>query len=64
MYRQDRLLEMIGALQASRRLPGRLHRGEQQADQDTNDGDDHQEFHKGKSGPSRRELWALHGSVV
>jgi hypothetical protein len=42
------LLEIIGALAAASRLPGRLHGGQQQPDQHSNDGNNHQELDQGK----------------
>jgi hypothetical protein len=41
---QADLLEMIAALNASCRLAGRLHRRQQQANQNANDGNDHQKL--------------------
>ena len=42
VHRQPDLLEVVDALCAARRLPRRLHGGEQQRDQDRDDGDDDQ----------------------
>jgi hypothetical protein len=46
---QTDLLEIVGTLHASRRLPGSLNGREQKPDKDSDDGDDDQEFHKGKT---------------
>ena len=41
---QADLLEVVDALRASRRFASGLHRWQQKRDQDSDDGDDHQEF--------------------
>jgi hypothetical protein len=46
---QTDLLEIVGTLHASRRLPGSLDGREQKPDKDSDDGDDDQVFHKGKT---------------
>ncbi len=48
MDRQANLLELIGALGAPRRLAGRLHRRQEQPDQDRDDRDHDQELDQGK----------------
>jgi hypothetical protein len=47
--RQADLLEVIAALHASRRFASRLHGREQQSDQNTNDGDNNQQFDESKA---------------
>ena len=47
--RNANLLKVVHALSAASRLAGRLHCREQQRDQDSDDGDNHQEFDKCKS---------------
>ena len=49
MCPQSQLLEIIAALHPSRRLAGRLHRRQQQRNQNPDDRDDHQEFHQRKT---------------
>ncbi len=44
MQRQADLLEVVGALDAPRRLACLLHRRQQQANQHADDGDDYQQF--------------------
>ena len=46
---QTDLLEIVSTLHASSRLPGSLDGREQKPDKDSDDGDDYQEFHKGKT---------------
>ncbi len=48
VQRQANLLEVIPALKSPGGFPGRLHRGEQERDQDTDDGDHHQQFDQGE----------------
>ena len=45
VHRQADLLEIVGALHPPRRLPGRLHRRQQQRNEDPDDGDHHQQLH-------------------
>src|SRR5262249_36514475 len=54
--RQPDLLEVVGALQASRRLADLLDGGQQQADQNADDGDDNEQLDQGErpAGPSLR----------
>jgi hypothetical protein len=40
------LLQVVRTLSATGRLAGRLHGGQEQADERANDGDDCQEFHE------------------
>jgi hypothetical protein len=40
---------IVGALSAASRLAGGLHRRKQERHQDADDGDDHQQFDKGKT---------------
>ena len=42
--RQPKLLQVVGALCASRRLSSRLDGGEKQGNQNRDDGNDHQKF--------------------
>ncbi len=56
---QRHLLEVIGALNAPRRLTGRLHGGEQERDENADDGDDHQKLDERKSGKPKAESRAL-----
>src|SRR5207253_11319641 len=46
---QANLLEVVGAVRLVGRLPDLLHRRKQQANQNANDGDHHQELHKGEA---------------
>ena len=46
LKRQGKLLQMIRALRASRRLSRRLHRRQQQGNKNPNDRNDHQKFHQ------------------
>jgi hypothetical protein len=46
---QADLFEVISALQASGGFAGRLHGWQQQADENTDDGDDDQKFDQGES---------------
>ena len=46
------LLEVVDALRAAGGLSRRLHRGEQERDQDRDDGDDHQQFDEGECASS------------
>jgi hypothetical protein len=46
---QSRLPEIVSTLNTSRRFPRRLHRRQQQGDQDANDRDDDQKFDKRKT---------------
>jgi len=48
--RQRHLLEIVGALEASRGLPGALDGGEQKPDEDPDDRDDDKQFNEGKPG--------------
>jgi hypothetical protein len=43
---QGHVPQVVGARDAAGRLPGSLHRGEQQRDQHADDGDDHQQLHE------------------
>src|SRR6516165_6193137 len=51
---QADLLQIVGALDAPRRLAGRLYRGQQERDQDGDDGDHHQKFDERESATSHR----------
>ena len=46
VHRQADLLEVVRALDAPGRLPGCLHRGQQESDQDGDDGDDYQQLNQ------------------
>ena len=46
---QAELPQIVETLRSPRRLAGRLHRGEQKRDQDSNDGNHDQELHQGKA---------------
>ena len=50
--RQTDLFQMVAALYPPSRFTGRLHRGQEQCDEDRYDGDDHQQFNQGKSATS------------
>ena len=49
VHRQRELLDVVGALTAPRRRPSRLHRRQQERDQNANDGDDDQKLDKCKT---------------
>ena len=51
---QPDLLEVVAALHAPRRLPRRLHRRQQQGDENANDGDDHKQLDQCKG-----QFWIL-----
>ena len=48
-HRQPELLEVVLALRLPRGLAGRLHRRQQQRDQDADDRNHHQQFHQRKT---------------
>jgi hypothetical protein len=52
VYGQGQLVEVVGALDAGRCLADLLDRGDQQADEDGDDGDDDQQFDERKPGPA------------
>jgi hypothetical protein len=56
MKRQRELFEIVGALGAGRGLANLLHRGNQEADQDGDDGDDDQQL-------NQREAVSAHGNL-
>ena len=49
MNRQPHLSKIVRAIRTAGALAHRLDGGQQQADQNTDDGNDHQEFHEGKA---------------
>jgi hypothetical protein len=51
MHREANLLEVVGALQVSRRFPCRLHCREQEREQDRDDRDHHQELDQCETRP-------------
>ena len=53
VHPQANLLEIVGALAPSGRFACRLHRRQQQRDQDPNDRNDHQELDQGKTSSLR-----------
>lgn len=57
------LLEVIGAAGASSGFSSHLHGGKQEGDQDTDHGDDDQQFDEGESGSSRVGLNRDHGGL-
>src|SRR5262249_32890401 len=59
---QADLLEVVGALQACGGLADLLHRGEQQADEDRDDGDDHQQLGQGEARAGPRGDGESHGT--
>jgi len=56
---QTQLLEVVAALEASRRFASRLDGGQQQRDQDADDRNDDQEFHQRKAATSPRPKFAV-----
>jgi hypothetical protein len=46
VHRQPDLLQVVGALHASSGFSSRLDGGQQKADQNSDDGDDHQQLHE------------------
>jgi hypothetical protein len=60
VHGKPELLEVVPALRAPRRIPGHLHCGEKQGDQNRDDRDDDQQLDQGKT---RRTIVARHGSV-
>jgi hypothetical protein len=56
--RQRNLLQVIRALGPPGRLPGRLHRRQEQRDQDTDDGNHHQQFDQCE-GATIRSHWEI-----
>jgi hypothetical protein len=57
---QRDLLEVVHALGPAGRLADFLHRGQQQADEDGDDGDHHQQLDQ-REGASRGALESVHG---
>ena len=53
------LLHVVGALCATGSLASRLHRGKQQRDEDSDDGDHHEEFDQRKRGSSASKIAAM-----
>jgi hypothetical protein len=51
--RDAKLLEIVRALHAAGRLARGLHGGQEQGNQDTDDGDYHQQFNERETGSSR-----------
>jgi hypothetical protein len=47
--RKTELLQVVRALGSASGLASRLHRGQQERDQDRNDGDDNEQFDKGET---------------
>jgi hypothetical protein len=58
VQRQPELFEIVAALGTPSRFASRLHGGEQKRDQNTDDGNNHQQFHQGKT----ESLQKLHGT--
>src|SRR5207237_5053300 len=58
---QGDLLEVVGALHAGGGLADLLHRRHQQADENGDDGDDHEEFDQRKTGPGPKRA---HGNLL
>ena len=64
---QRKLLHVVGALRHSRRFPRRLHRRQQQGDQNADDRNDHQELDKRKAascGPDHTVPFLLKSATV
>jgi hypothetical protein len=55
------LLKMIAALHAASRFAGRLHGGQQERDEHSDDGNDNEQFHQRKSALGHRK--ALLGNI-
>src|SRR5262249_44828671 len=62
MNGQTQLLDVVGALRTCRRLTHLLHGGHQKADQDGDNGDDHQQLDQGE-GTSLRKTVRRHGTT-
>jgi hypothetical protein len=60
MQGQTDLLKVIGAVRPVGRLAGLLHGRHRQADQDADDGNDHQEFDEGEAGAAESSRWVQH----
>ena len=59
MHRQAKLLQIVRTLHPATGLPGSLNGGQQESDQNTNDGDHHQQFDERKR---PRMKSSMHGS--
>ncbi len=60
---QSDLLEIIAALNASRRLPGPLNNRKQQGDENRDDGDYHQQFDQRKRVATALAIGLSHESI-
>jgi hypothetical protein len=58
--RERHLLQLVGALHPPRRFAGRLHRRQQQRDQDANDGNHDEQFHEREIRPVTRKTGPMH----
>src|SRR5262249_34854620 len=64
VQRQPDLLEIVSALDAPRRLAGRLHRRQEQADPDGDDPDRHEELDQREATPRRSRLREDHWNLL